>query len=224
VARIVARGIGVRFQFDRQRRPVTPYAARVRRGCSTAWGLRGVDLEVAPGERVALTGPNGAGKTTLLRVLAGILPADEGELRVEGRTASLLSVLSGLTSALTGAENALLLGVLAGLDRRTARRALPSIRDRSGLGPAFERPVGTWSQGMRARLGVAVAEESGPEVLLLDEVIEALDEDFRRRLADRARAIAAEGGIVVVAGHDRDELSRLTSREIVLGGGAIVTS
>ena len=214
-------GLGVRFAFDRQQRPMTPLAARIRRRTTTAWALKDVDLEIEGGESVALIGPNGAGKTTLLRVLAGVLPADEGKVLIEGRVGSLLSIQAGVTSSLTGRENAMLLGVLKGLSRVESRLALDDVRERSGLGDAYEHPVSSYSQGMRARLGFAVVDRLNPQVLLLDEVHEALDHEFRRGMEQRAREIVDAGGIVVAAGHDHDELSRLCEGAVLLDDGHV---
>jgi ABC-type polysaccharide/polyol phosphate transport system ATPase subunit len=215
-ARVVATGVGVRFNLDRQHRPTTPTLARIRRRCTTIWGLRGLSFEIEPGGGVALAGPNGSGKTTLLRLLAGVLVPDEGRVSVLGRIGSLLSVDAGLMGALTGRENAILLGVLAGLPRERVRDALDSISARAGLEGAFDRPVSTYSQGMRARLGFAVIELTNPEVLLLDEVHEAMDETFRRELQARALDIRRRGGIVVAAGHDHGELGRFCDRALLL--------
>jgi ABC-type polysaccharide/polyol phosphate transport system ATPase subunit len=220
-ARIVATEVGVRFQLDRQRRPVTPTLARLRRRCTTIWALRGISFEIRPGAGIALVGPNGAGKTTLLRLLAGVLVPDEGQVVVHGQIGSLLSVDAGLMPPLTGRENAMLLGVLAGLPREEAQAALPAISGRSGLEPAFDRPVSTYSQGMRARLGFAVIEQLNPDVLLLDEVIEAIDEEFRHELATRASEIRRRGGIVVAAGHDHAELATLCDRGLLLDRSGI---
>ena len=214
-------GLGVRFAFDRQQRPMTPLAARIRRRTTTAWALEEVDLEIEGGESVALIGPNGAGKTTLLRVLAGVLPADAGTAVVDGRVGSLLSIQAGVTSLLTGRENAMLLGVLKGLSRAESRLALEEVRERSGLGDAFENPVSSYSQGMRARLGFAVVDRLEPTILLLDEVHEALDHDFRRGMEERAMEIVESGGIVVAAGHDHAELSRLCESALVLEDGRV---
>src|ERR1051325_2425521 len=188
-------------------RVVTPGEARLRGRGLTTWGLRDVSFEIEAGEGAALIGPSGSGKTTLLRVLAGVYSPDAGRIEIRGRVASLLSIDSGLLQLLTGRENALLLGVLEGLSRRAAIRSLEPIKERSGLGDAFERPVLTYSQGMRARLGIAVAEERDPQILVLDEVHEALDHEFRHFLQERARAILDSGGIVVAAGHDHGMLA-----------------
>jgi ABC-type polysaccharide/polyol phosphate transport system ATPase subunit len=180
-----------------------------------------VTFSIARGEGTALIGASGSGKTTLLRVLAGIYTPDRGRIEIRGRVASLLSIDAGLLSLLTGRENALLLGVLAGLPRRAVARALDDVKVRSGLGDAFERPVLTYSQGMKARLGIAVAEEADPQILVLDEVHEALDHEFRHFLQERAHAILDDGGIVVAAGHDHPMLASLCSRAIWMENGAI---
>lgn len=218
---IVADGIGVQFFFNRHLRVVTPGEARLRGRSMTTWGLQDVTFSIGHGEGTALIGRSGSGKTTLLRVLAGIFPPDRGRVEVRGRVASLLSVESGLLSLLTGRENALLLGVIAGLHRRTVLHALEEVKARSGLQEAFERPVLTYSQGMKARLGFAVAEEVDPQILLLDEVHEALDHEFRGFLQQRARTILESGGIVVAAGHDHPMLARLCTRAIWLEQGSI---
>jgi ABC-2 type transport system ATP-binding protein len=114
-----------------------------------------------------------------------------------------------------------LLGVLGGRPRRSVVRTLEHVKERSGLGDAFERPVLTYSQGMRARLGIAVAEERGPQILILDEVHEALDHEFRHYLQERARAILDNGGVVVAAGHDHAMLASLCTRALWLDEGTL---
>jgi ABC-type polysaccharide/polyol phosphate transport system ATPase subunit len=220
-ARIVATGLGIRFQFDRERRVVTPALARLRRKGAETWGLHDLDLDLQGGEGVALLGPSGSGKTTLLRVLGGIYSPDAGALAITGRVASLLSVDAGLLALLTGRENAQLLGVLAGASRRDVRAALDHIGERSHLGMSFDRPVSSYSQGMRARLGFAVAEWSQPSILLLDEVHEALDHEFRAIVQKRAKAIIADGGIVVAAGHDHPLLADICDRALFLADGVL---
>ena len=218
---IVAEEVGVQFFFDRHLRVVTPGEARIRGQSLTTWGLREVTFSIAQGAGTALIGPSGSGKTTLLRVLAGIYTPDRGRIEITGRVASLLSIDAGLLQVLTGRENALLLGVLGGLSRRAAMRALGDVKARSALGEAFERPVLTYSQGMKARLGLAVAEEGKPSILVLDEVHEALDHEFRHFLQERAHAILEAGGIVVAAGHDHPMLASLCSSALWLENGSI---
>jgi ABC-type polysaccharide/polyol phosphate transport system ATPase subunit len=221
-ALVRAEGAGVRFLFDRQRRVVTPALARLRRRGDVTWGVRHVSFELGPGDSVALLGPSGSGKTTLLRLIAGVLDPDEGQLEVRGRVGSLLSIEAGLMSTLTGRENAQLLGVLAGMTRKESRAALAGVRERGQLAEAFDRPVASYSQGMRARLGLTVAEEVEPEILLLDEVHEALDHSFRAVIARHTRAIVERGGIVVAAGHDHPLLREFCTRALLVREGSLV--
>jgi ABC-type polysaccharide/polyol phosphate transport system ATPase subunit len=221
VSSIQADQVGIRFLFDRQRNVVSPALARLHRRGTETWGLRDVTFTIHAGEGVALIGPSGSGKTTLLRTMAGVLHPDRGRLKMDGRLASLLSIEAGLLPVLTGRENALLLGVLAGMTRSQARAALEDVKGRSGLGSHFDRPVSSFSQGMRARLGFAVADSVDPEILLLDEVHEALDHEFRDIVEERAREILAAGGIIVAAGHDHPMLARLCNRAFLMSDGEL---
>lgn len=215
-ARIVIENLGMRFELDRQKRPMTPAVRHVRRHTTSLWAMRSLDCEIGAGTGMALIGPNGAGKSTLLRVIAGVLEPDEGSVTIRGRVGSLLSTTAGLMPRLTGRENAVLLGVLAGLRKSTIRASLDQIRHRSELDGAFERPVSTYSQGMRARLGLAVIQQTEPEILLLDEVHEAIDGEHRRAVAEFAATVRRRGGIVVATGHDHHELRRLCDRAVRL--------
>ncbi len=216
-----AESVGVRFLFARDGRLITPALAWVKRGGTDAWGVKDVSFEIGPGEKVALLGPSGSGKTTMLRLLAGVLVPDAGRVELHGRVGALLSIEAGLLPRLTGRENSLLLGVLAGLSRPEARTRLDAVKELSGLDEHFERPTSSYSQGMRARLGLAVAAQIEPEILLLDEVHEALDHEYRGVLERRAEKIAASGGIVIVAGHDHELLERFCDRGIFLRRGHI---
>ena len=220
-AAIVAEDVGVRFYFDRQLRVTTPALAHLRRSVTESWGLRQLSVHIAEGDAVALIGRSGAGKTTLLRVIAGILEPDEGRVAIRGQLGSLLSIEAGLLARLTGRENALLLGVLAGLSRAQARRTVDEVAERSGLDDAFDRPVSSYSQGMLARLGFAVVDQAQPDILLLDEVHEALDHEFRERVQERAQELLARGGIVVAAGHDHPLLERVCNRALLVEDGRI---
>jgi ABC-type polysaccharide/polyol phosphate transport system ATPase subunit len=212
-------GAGVRFDFDRLGRVVTPGLNMFRRIRSTTWGLRGIDLEIEPGSGLALIGPTGAGKTTLLRLVASVLPPDEGEVRVRGRIGSLLATAAGLSTLLTGRENAEMLGVLAGLSLDETRRNMHLVAERVQLDDAFDRPIHTYSLGMRARLGLAGIQAISPQVLLLDEVFEALDHEFRGIVEEFAAEIRGRDGIVVAAGHDHLALERICPKAAWLDHG-----
>lgn len=220
-ALIDSQSVGVRFLFDRNRRVVTPNLARLRRSGVETWGLRGLNFSVRPGDGVALIGRSGSGKTTLLRLIAGVLTPDAGRLAIDGRVAALLSIEAGLLELLTGRENAQLLGVLAGIPLVRVRELLDEVKAVSRLGPAFERPVSSYSQGMRARLGFAVAAQASPDILVLDEVHEAFDHEYRMVLEQHVAALRAAGGILLAAGHDHAMLGRLCNRGLLLEDGQL---
>jgi ABC-type polysaccharide/polyol phosphate transport system ATPase subunit len=213
--------LGIRFDFDRRQRVVTPALSHIRRIRASAWGLRHVDLHLDSGTGVAVVGPTGSGKTTLLRVLAGVLLPDEGSVSVRGRVSSLLATEAGVGLALTGRENALLLAVLAGLSLPEARASMDVVSEKARLEDAFDRPIHTYSQGMRARLHFAVIQAITPQMLLLDEVFEALDHEFRRQVEEYARKLRERGGIVVAAGHDHPALDRICERAVWLDHGHV---
>jgi ABC-type polysaccharide/polyol phosphate transport system ATPase subunit len=216
-----AKDLGVRFDFDSQGRVLTPVLRRLRHIRGSAWGLSDIDLDLEPGSGVALVGATGSGKTTLLRAIAGVLPPDRGTIAVEGQVGSLLAADAGLQTLLTGRENGELLGVLAGLSLADARAHLDRVAEDSRLGDAFERPVHTYSAGMRARLGLAVIQSISPRVLLLDEVFEALDHEFRGIVERFAQELRAAGGVVVAAGHDHAALERICPRAVWMEGGRV---
>jgi ABC-type polysaccharide/polyol phosphate transport system ATPase subunit len=219
---VEAEGVGIEYLFDRQQRPVSPTVARFRRAGGENWALRDVSFELHAGEGVALLGASGSGKSTLLRTIADVLEPDRGRLEVRGRVGSLLSVHAGVMAALTGRENTLLLGVLAGMTPAEARASMDEVKRRSGLGEAYERLVGSYSQGMRARLGLSVVERTAPSILLLDEIHEALDHEFRDYMEERALELLAAGGVVVATGHDHPMLERMCTRALLLQQGRLV--
>jgi homopolymeric O-antigen transport system ATP-binding protein len=221
MATMSLRDVGVKFEFDSLRRVVTPTIRKIRPVRATSWGLRHVDLEVKPGDAVAVVGPTGSGKTTLLRVMAGVIPPDEGQADIQGRVGSLLATGAGVAMFLTGRENAELLGVLAGASVARTRAQMDFVAERSKLADAFDRPVHTYSEGMRARLGFAVIQLIEPSILLLDEVFEALDHEFREKVEDYGAELRSRGGIVVAAGHDHTALERMASRAVLLEDGHI---
>ena len=143
-----ADGVGVHYLFDRQQRTVSPTTARLRRAGGQKWAVRDVSFTIEPGQGIALLGSSGSGKSTLLRVLSEVLEPDEGTLELNGRVGSLLSVQAGVMAMLTGRENALMLGVLAGMTTAEARGQIPAVKATSELGrssPATRRACGPGS-------------------------------------------------------------------------------
>ena len=190
--------------------------------------LRGLDLELRPGEALALVGPNGAGKTTLLRLLAGLMRPTAGEIHVLGhplkgrseavrRAIGLLSHQSLLYDDLTLRENLVLAARLYALDQpgRVADAALEA----TGLGERASELPRRLSRGLLQRVAVARALLHSPSILLLDEPFSGLDAGAAERLRTDLRSRLDLGAAVVVVTHQLDEVWSLCSQVAVLSEG-----
>ena len=186
------------------------------------WALRHVDLRVQRGESLAVIGPNGAGKSTLLQVLAGIIRPSEGAVDVLGHVSGLLTLGAGFDKELTGRDNILLGGAFLGLDDAVTRELLPSIIDYAELGEFIDAPLRTYSSGMRARLGFAIATSVDPDILLLDEVLATGDANFRAKSKARVIEIVAAAKAVVLVTHDMNWVTEYCNRAILIEKGVMV--
>ncbi len=185
------------------------------------WALRDVTFDLAAGECMAVLGPNGAGKSTLLRLVQGRLAPDAGEIVVRGRVAAIGDVAVGLDPLLTGRENVLGAATLRGLDRRETEERYARIVEFAGLAEWIEAPVQTYSSGMRARLGYAVAAHLDPDLLLIDEALAVGDVAFRRRCLRHLGNLVESGCAVLLVTHDLYAAQILCSRALVLERGEL---
>ncbi len=231
---ILAESVWVRFLIRYHRREVTMRETFVRlldrlrpgkkgngRWRTAFWALRGVDLNVHPGEILGLIGPNGAGKTTLMKTLAGIIAPDRGRLRVRGTVGCLLSFGVGFNANLSGRENIYLNGSILGLHRRKIDERLDQIVEFSELGQFIDAPVRTYSAGMKGRLGFSIAVNIDPDVLLLDEVLSVGDAAFRAKAGSILSRFRGENKTVVIASHSMDLIKRSCTRAVWLDRGRI---
>lgn len=184
--------------------------------------IRGLNIRVVAGERVALIGHNGSGKSTLLRALAGIYPLAAGEIKVVGRIGTLLDIGLGFETESTGRENIYFRGMTLGYSRKQLRAAEKEIVDFADLGEFIDLPMRTYSSGMYVRLGFAVSTQFSPDILLVDEVFGAGDASFSKRAVDRMLNIVNNAGIFVVATHDMSLVELVCQRVLWLNRGQIV--
>jgi homopolymeric O-antigen transport system ATP-binding protein len=186
------------------------------------WALRHVSLRLLHGESLAVIGPNGAGKSTLLQVLAGIIRPSEGVVDVRGHVSGLLTLGAGFDRELSGSDNILLGGAFLGLDDDVTRRLLPSIIEYAELGDFIDQPLKTYSSGMRARLGFAIATSVDPDILLLDEVLATGDAAFRAKSKARVIDIVKAAKAVVLVTHDMSWVTEYCNRALLIEKGALI--
>lgn len=209
----------------------------VVRGVEKSFGsvhvLRGVDLTVPSGQIFALLGSNGAGKTTLVRILATLLPPDRGQVQVAGfdvttqpdrvrQAISLTGQFAAVDEVLTGRENLELVARLRQVPhpREVADRALSQFR----LVEAGDRPVRTYSGGMRRRLDLAMSLIGQPEVVVLDEPTTGLDPEARRDVWQVIRDLVRDGTTVVLTTQYLEEAEQLADQIAILHEGRILVN
>lgn len=185
------------------------------------WALQGTTLSVQKGDVLGVIGPNGAGKSTLLRVIAGIYAPDRGTVQTNGTIATLLSLGAGFDGRRPGRENAIKNGTLLGLSRDAIDARMDAIIEMSDLGQFIDAPVMSYSSGMRARLGFAIAVNVDPDILLIDEVVGVGDERFRNRVGNIFDQLAARAKTVVFVTHNLSLLVDQCTRAMWLEKGKV---
>jgi ABC-type polysaccharide/polyol phosphate transport system ATPase subunit len=193
-----------------------------RRPAKRFWALRQVNLRVLHGESLAVIGPNGAGKSTLLQVLAGIMRPSEGRVDVRGKVSGLLGLGAAFDGELSGVENIRLGGAFLGVEDGRMGRLMPSIVSFADLGQFIEAPLKTYSSGMRARLGFAIATAVDPDILLLDEVLATGDAAFRAKSKARVIELVKGAKAVVLVTHDMDWVREYCNRALLLEKGRVI--
>ena len=208
--------VSVRYRLPRERiASIKDYAIRKVKGqivYDEFWALRNVSLEVRKGETLGLIGHNGAGKSTLLKLVARVLRPTEGRVWVRGRVAPLLELGAGFDTELTGRENVMLNGTLLGFTAADIERRLDRIVDFAGVRDFIDLPLRTYSTGMVARLGFAIATDVQPDVLIVDEVLSVGDADFQRKSAARLEQLRRHGDAILMVSHGMDAVKTFCHR------------
>ena len=211
-SRILSQTVGGRVADDRDRSVVVIRA------------LNDITINLEHGSRVGLIGHNGAGKTTLLRVIAGIYPPTAGQIRIQGRIASLTDIAVGMDLEGTGYENIIIRAVLMGLTRAEATRLIPQVEEFTGLGDYLALPARTYSQGMLLRLAFGISTSIQPDIILLDEVIGVGDRSFAKKARERLDQLIEQASILVMASHAPDVITAMCDTAIWLDHGRIMAS
>ena len=197
--------------------------------------LNGVDFEVKRGTVFGLLGRNGAGKSTLVRILATLLAPDSGQATIAGcdvvQRAQIVRSLIGFAGQsaavdemLTGRENLELVGRLYGLRRKTARQRAEETLRRLSLTSAADRPVRTYSGGMRRRLDLGASLVGQPVLLLLDEPTTGLDPRTRIELWSFIEDLVRDGTSVLLTTQYLEEADRLADRIAVIERGRVIAN
>ena len=212
----------VTLHFPKQRNALVMLLDALKGNKRRFTALKNISLDVKRGEIVGVIGRNGCGKSTLLRVMAGIYPPDEGRTYAAGDISLLAGLGTGFSPHQTGRENAILYGSILGHDEEDMNSKLPEIIEFSELGTFIDEPIRTYSAGMKARLGLAVASAINPDILLIDEVLGVGDPQFREKSKKKILNMVEGAGTVVIVSHSFGLMKSICDRLILIHEGKIV--
>ncbi len=183
--------------------------------------LDDVSFSIKKGETLGIVGSNGCGKTTLLKVLANIYGIDKGEVTWHCSQVSLLALALGFDAELSGRDNAVISGMLLGGRKKEVLGKLDEIIEFAELDKFIDKPIRTYSNGMRARLGFAVAVKMNSELLLIDEVMSVGDGKFRLKAEEAMVNKINSDQTVVLVSHSLGQLKKLCDRILWLHAGKV---
>jgi lipopolysaccharide transport system ATP-binding protein len=167
-------------------------------------------------------GSNGSGKSTLLRLLGGVGKPDGGSIAVKGRIGALLDFGAGFNPELTGRENVIVGGVIAGLTRKEVLKRFEAIVAFAELESFIDNPLRTYSSGMQMRLGFAVAIHTEADILLIDEVLSVGDHFFQRKCLERIARLKTNGCTIVLVTHDSKMVREFCDDALWLNRGRVM--
>jgi ABC-2 type transport system ATP-binding protein len=222
----------MRFPITKRYREMALHPFRRSRVCVA---LTGTAFEVERGDRIAVMGPNGAGKTTLLKLIGGLLLPSEGDVIVNGfstihhNTAARKSVGFVLNEErsffwpLNAVQNLEFFGALDNLWGADLRDRIRDLIRLVGLEAAAEKPIATYSSGMKQRLALARGLIAEPEVLILDEPTRALDPVACDQLTEliMSRIYQNSGRTLLIATHRVEEALKLCNKVLIIDGGRL---
>ena len=199
-----------------------PLPRRYRKQNITPSGVRDISLKIKQGEVVGIIGKNGSGKSTILKMMAGVFPPEHGEISLKGSVSLLAGVGVGFHQELTGRENSYLYGALMGRKKNQIDELIDEIQAFSELQHHFDRPIRTYSSGMKSRLGISVATSFKPDILLIDEVLGVGDASFRKKSEERVMTMMETSGTVIIVSHSMSMMKQICSRIILVESGEII--
>ena len=183
------------------------------------YALKDISFEIKKGETVGIIGRNGSGKSTLLKIITGVVTPSAGNVNVQGRISAILELGAGFNPEMNGIENIYLNTSINGLSKKETDKIIQDILDFAELGDFIYQPLKSYSSGMKARLGFAVAINIEPDILIVDEALAVGDAAFQRKCFAKMEAIRKSGSTILFVSHSEAQIVNLCSRAIWLSHG-----
>lgn len=183
--------------------------------------LNNVSFELKEGEILGIIGKNGSGKSTLLRILSKIYGDYKGVFQSKGKLVPIIGLGIGMQGRLSVKDNIYLVGSLFGLAQKTIKKRFDAIIDFSGLQGLSETKVYQLSSGMLQRLAFSIAIHSEPDILLLDEVFEVGDEEFRQKSVQKIKRLVEQKASIILVSHELWMIEKYCHRVLWLKKGKV---
>ena len=183
--------------------------------------LDNIDLTIECGEKIGIIGGNGAGKSTMLKLISGILKPTTGTIRIRGKVAPLIELGAGFDADLSVKDNIILYGVMLGYSQEEMHSRAKMILEFAELEDYALVPVKGLSSGMTARLGFAIATDTKPDILILDEVLSVGDVTFKNKCSQRMEEFWQDHVTVLLVSHSMDLIRQNCHKAIWLDQGHI---
>ncbi len=187
------------------------------------WAIDNVSFGLKRGEVLGIIGVNGSGKSTLLKMLNGIFMPDKGRIEIEGRVGALIEVGAGFHPMLTGRENIYINGAIMGMGKKEIDRKFDEIIEFADIGDFIDAPLKHYSSGMFVRLGFAVAINSVPDILLVDEILAVGDIGFQRKCFEKIKGLKKKGASVILVSHNMYSVEGFCDTALVLNNGNVIS-
>ena len=181
--------------------------------------LTDVSFEIKRGEVVGIIGRNGSGKSTLLKIITGVLTPTSGRVNIHGKISAILELGAGFNPEMTGMENIYLNTSINGMSKKDTDSKIKDIVDFAELEEFIYQPIKTYSSGMKARLGFAVAINIEPDIFIVDEALSVGDAAFQRKCFAKMEEIRKSGATVLFVSHSEGSIVSLCSRAIWISNG-----
>ncbi len=186
------------------------------------FAINDVSFTLERGDTLALIGRNGSGKSTMLKMMNGLIKLDAGRIVMDGRVQALINLGAGFNGALSGMDNIYNSAALYGFNRKQTRAIADEVIDFAELDEFINSPVETYSSGMKARLGFAVAVHLKPDILLIDEILAVGDVAFRNKCYARMEALKKQEVTILFVSHTQSAVIKLCKEALWLHKGRIM--
>lgn len=184
--------------------------------------LSNISFQVEKGDTIGIIGKNGSGKSTLLKLINRTLFPDKGNIKINGKVASLIELGAGFHPDMTGRENIYNNASIFGLSEKEIKKRLNSIIDFSELHEFIDNPVRTYSSGMYARLAFAVAIHVDADILLVDEILSVGDINFQAKCNNHILELQKKGVTIIIVSHDLGSITQLCDKALLLEHGKLI--